>query len=91
MVSAGYPGLNEGGISWFRDLTVADPYYILPVLSAASLFVVQKIGAETGQRPEHMTPAYQVVLLYAIPLLVLFTSSQFASVSMSSGTRWLVN
>lgn len=33
-----YPGWDSGGISWFKDLTVADPYYILPMVSGIIIF-----------------------------------------------------
>jgi len=32
--------LSQGGISWFTDLTVADPYYVLPGLSAFGLWLM---------------------------------------------------
>ena len=33
-----HPSFASGGILWFKDLTVADPYYILPILSAVTMF-----------------------------------------------------
>lgn len=35
--------MKEGGISWFTDLTVADPYYILPVLSCVSMLATLEV------------------------------------------------
>jgi YidC/Oxa1 family membrane protein insertase len=35
MAAAPLPGFLEGGFGWVRDLTVADPYYILPLTSVA--------------------------------------------------------
>ena len=32
-----FPSFSSGGLLWFTDLTRADPYFILPVLSAAIL------------------------------------------------------
>ena len=32
--------LTVGGLSWFTDLTVSDPYYILPVLASASILAI---------------------------------------------------
>ncbi len=31
------PSFLEGGLAWFSNLTIPDPYYILPVLSTVSL------------------------------------------------------
>ena len=33
-----FPSFASGGLLWFIDLTRADPYFILPVLSASTLF-----------------------------------------------------
>lgn len=33
LASLPVPQMKEGGLWWFEDLTVADPYYILPVAS----------------------------------------------------------
>jgi len=79
MVKVNYPGLSEGGTLWFKDLTVADPYFVLPLISAASLFAVMKVGSETGQRSDTMAPGMRIVLQYGIPGVVLVASSQFSS------------
>lgn len=31
------PGLEEGGFLWIQDLTVADPFYVLPALTAVAI------------------------------------------------------
>lgn len=36
------------GLLWFKDLTLADPYYALPVMTASTLFVVLRLGVEFG-------------------------------------------
>lgn len=38
--------MMDGGILWFQDLTLSDPYYILPVLSATTMLVSAELGAE---------------------------------------------
>jgi YidC/Oxa1 family membrane protein insertase len=40
------PSFASGGILWFKDLTVADPYYILPVLSAVTMLAASEITAK---------------------------------------------
>jgi YidC/Oxa1 family membrane protein insertase len=40
-----YPSFHEGGILWFQNLSVADPYYILPVLSALTMLAATEITA----------------------------------------------
>jgi YidC/Oxa1 family membrane protein insertase len=48
-----FPSFASGGLLWFIDLTKADPYFILPVLSASILFTAGGISSrnvEPGQR-----------------------------------------
>jgi membrane protein insertase Oxa1/YidC/SpoIIIJ len=42
---ANYPleSMMYGGTLWFPDLTVADPYYILPVFTAITMFVTMEV------------------------------------------------
>lgn len=37
------PRLEDGGFLWFTDLTVADPYFILPVALFASMHYIMKV------------------------------------------------
>jgi YidC/Oxa1 family membrane protein insertase len=37
------PGLEKGGVMWFTDLTVADPYFILPVVTSGMTFLMFKV------------------------------------------------
>ncbi len=43
-------GLDAGGLLWFTDLTVQDPYYALPVVCGASFFGMVHLG-DAGQAP----------------------------------------
>lgn len=47
----GYPveKMAEEGLFWFKDLTLADPYYALPIFTSATLFMVIKMGVEYGE------------------------------------------
>src|SRR5918995_6001839 len=40
-----FPSFASGGLLWFTDLTRADPYFILPVLSASVLVVAGRISS----------------------------------------------
>jgi YidC/Oxa1 family membrane protein insertase len=48
MAEVPVPGLQDGGMMWFTDLTAKDPYYVLPVLSAAGVMAVLEAGTEAG-------------------------------------------
>jgi YidC/Oxa1 family membrane protein insertase len=41
-----YRSFHEGGILWFQNLSVADPYYILPVVSALTMLAATEITAK---------------------------------------------
>jgi YidC/Oxa1 family membrane protein insertase len=48
-----FPSFASGGLLWFNDLTVYDPYYALPVISAAILVAAQEVSASnvrSGQK-----------------------------------------
>ncbi len=48
-----FPSFASGGLLWFIDLTRADPYFILPVLSASILLATGGISSrnvDPGQR-----------------------------------------
>jgi YidC/Oxa1 family membrane protein insertase len=42
-----FPGFASGGLLWFANLTVADPYFVLPVLSASLMMASGRISARS--------------------------------------------
>ena len=52
-------------ILWIEDLSVRDPYYVLPLIMGASMFVQQKLN------PAPMDPMQQKILMF---LPILFTA-----------------
>lgn len=69
MAKAPVESMQWGGIGWTTDLTIPDPYYILPILSCSTLYVVLKIGAESGVKFENMKLSRYV--LQALPVVAL--------------------
>ncbi|KAG9230025.1 60Kd inner membrane protein-domain-containing protein [Amylocarpus encephaloides] len=66
-------GLETGGILWFQNLAVADPYLILPLLTAGILHLVLRRGGETGVST--LKPEMQNALMYGLPAVsLIFTS-----------------
>jgi len=41
-----HESFTEGGILWFQDLSVQDPFYILPVLSAVTMLAASEITSK---------------------------------------------
>ena len=60
MANCPVDSMKGGGLSWFSDLTVADPYYILPLLTSATLFIQFKLGVEYGTKLSQSTGAGKV-------------------------------
>jgi YidC/Oxa1 family membrane protein insertase len=40
--------MKYGGILWFTDLTVPDPFYLLPILTASTLLTIVEVGVRVG-------------------------------------------
>ncbi|XP_072024549.1 mitochondrial inner membrane protein OXA1L-like [Amphiura filiformis] len=40
--------MTVGGMSWFTDLTIADPYYALPVMASLTMLAIIQMGGEAG-------------------------------------------
>ena len=43
MVNLPVDSMKTGGVSWFTDLTMADPFYILPVCTAVTLLITLEV------------------------------------------------
>jgi len=77
---ANYPleSMMYAGILWFPDLTIADPYYILPVFTAVTMFVTMELGIETGMRTANLGLIGRNVLR-VVPFLSLIFTINFTS------------
>merc|ERR1719384_885984 len=38
--------MMSGGLFWFQDLTIPDPFYILPLLTSTTLYLQIKLGVD---------------------------------------------
>lgn len=73
LTSAAAEGLETGGALWFTDLTVPDPYFILPSLTCTSMFLLFEFGLEGGVSPSTgMGPIGRYVLRGMPFVLFLF-------------------
>ncbi|OMP85612.1 Mitochondrial inner membrane protein OXA1, partial [Diplodia seriata] len=83
MAALPVPGLENGGFLWLSDLTVPDPWFILPISFGALIHVVAKSGGETGALKQ-FTGLQKKFLFYFMPgLAILFTIAQPATVQFS--------
>ncbi|KAK3359566.1 60Kd inner membrane protein-domain-containing protein [Lasiosphaeria hispida] len=84
------PSLETGGILWFTDLTVADPYYILPAIAGVVFAVAMRVPLP------YMAPAQQktmkVIGVFLIPLSFVFTMYLPSGLQLyflvSGGLQW---
>ena len=67
---------SVSGILWFQDLTLADPYFLLPVITAASIFVNMKLGGDGttkfDDQPEMLQKLFYGLILVSIPIASQF-------------------
>lgn len=76
------PGLETGGILWFYNLALPDPYFILPIATAGILHWMLRRGGEMGTST--MSPAVYKILIWAFPALsLLCTWWQPAALTLS--------
>jgi len=66
-----------GGLSWFSDLTIPDPYYVLPMTASATIWLMIKLGAD-GAHVDPNSP-WSKLLLYGIPSLMFPLTMNFAA------------
>jgi YidC/Oxa1 family membrane protein insertase len=45
-VPAQYPSFHEGGILWFQNLSISDPTYLLPIISAVTMLAATEITSK---------------------------------------------
>ncbi|XP_007436444.1 mitochondrial inner membrane protein OXA1L isoform X1 [Python bivittatus] len=80
------PSMETGGLWWFTDLTSADSYYVLPLMTTVTMWAVLEFGAETGVS----NPNFHVMktVLRVIPVLLLPITINFPTAIF---TYWLTS
>ncbi|PNS16499.1 hypothetical protein CAC42_233 [Sphaceloma murrayae] len=78
MSSLPVPGMLNGGAFWFTDLTVADPYYLLPAVMAVAFHVTLRLGTEPGM-DMYKQGGVRTFMLYGIPALIFGSMAFFSA------------
>ncbi|CAH3154173.1 unnamed protein product [Pocillopora meandrina] len=60
---------KTGGYLWFQDLTLCDPYYVLPIMCSFSMLASLELGGEVGVRTPHMETMKTVFRIMAVALI----------------------
>lgn len=80
------PSMQTGGALWFPDLTIADPFYILPFAVTGTMFFILELGAESGiDNPnlKAMKTVFRIMPLIILPMTINFPTAVF--------TYWLTS
>jgi len=86
MAYAPVESMKSGGLYWFTDLTIADPTFILPILTCTSIYFQLYLGAD-GMNTETMPPIMKKII-YGMPLLSVPIMINFP---MALNVYWLTN
>lgn len=74
------PSLQTGGTLWFQDLTMADPYYLLPIAVTGTMFFILELGAESGidnPNTRKMKAVFRIMPFIILPLTINFPTAVF--------------
>ena len=52
MAALPVPGLETGGFLWLKDLTMSDPYFVLPVLTTGVFYMVMRVRPTAKSIPQ---------------------------------------
>nr|VZI38909.1 unnamed protein product [Spirometra erinaceieuropaei] len=69
MASLPVASMQTGGLAWFTDLTLCDPFYLLPLYSMTSIFLMFEFGADVSS--QNMTPTIKMIMR-AFPVVGFF-------------------
>jgi len=78
MASAPVESMKWGGLGWFTDLTVSDPIYLLPVLTASTLALNMHIngdGMDTNSMPPMLLKFCKILPWISLPVMMQFPSA----------------
>eukprot|EP00743_Colponemidia_sp_Colp-15_P001203 GILK01001322.1.p1 GENE.GILK01001322.1~~GILK01001322.1.p1 ORF type:complete len:424 (-),score=42.10 GILK01001322.1:58-1284(-) len=77
-----YPGIDSGGIiPWVTDLSQADPYYVLPILSASAMLFNFEKGSE-GVQSSDQGAKFKYLMRGFCALMVPITASMPSGIFM---------
>lgn len=76
MVNAPVESLQTGGTLWFTDLTLADPYYLLPLITCSTLALTLKIASDARvQQVQMMSFIMNALPIITFPFIMNFPSA----------------
>lgn len=70
MANTPVDSMRQGGLFWFTDLTVCDPYYLLPIITSATMYLTIELGSDSARLSSQNMQTMKYVLR-ALPLVIL--------------------
>ncbi|RYP58274.1 hypothetical protein DL769_009035 [Monosporascus sp. CRB-8-3] len=83
MASIPVPSMETGGLAWFTDLTIHDPYYILPIANVLLGTLMFKQNQKANLNPNPTQAAMMKSMMYIFPPLI-FVSTAW----LPAGLQW---
>lgn len=83
MAAIPVPSLETGGFAWFTDLTVPDPYYILPVASIALTLAMFNQTRAANLSNDAMAETIAKGMKYILPPMMFFCTAW-----LPAGIQW---
>jgi YidC/Oxa1 family membrane protein insertase len=81
--------LQSASFLWMRSLSVADPYFVLPLLVFALMYWQQKSQAERAPMPAWIMPSISFLFMTAMPSALVLHS--LVSMFLQFGGDRLIN
>lgn len=75
-----FPDAQTGGLFWFCDLTVADPFYALPIATSLLFLGMIEVGADGAAAATQQGRTFKYIMRLLAFLMIPFTSTMPASV-----------
>uniref|UniRef100_A0A1A9X338 Membrane insertase YidC/Oxa/ALB C-terminal domain-containing protein n=1 Tax=Glossina brevipalpis TaxID=37001 RepID=A0A1A9X338_9MUSC len=69
MANTPVESMQQGGLFWFTDLTVADPTFLLPVITSTTLFLTIEVGTDSA-RLSAQNMGMMKYILRALPIVI---------------------
>lgn len=69
MANAPVESMREGGLFWFMDLTMPDQFYLLPIITSATLYITILVGTDAARMSQQSSQTLKYVLR-AMPIVI---------------------
>lgn len=82
MANAPVESLCDGGLFWFTDLTMSDPYFLLPLITSATLYLTIEVGTDSAKLSSQNMQTMKYVLR-AMPVIIFPFTMNFPALILS--------